>query len=275
MTRQAAADAFWHGLRALADAPAARPREPLWLGAPGEVIGSIEPGLAQRMAAAGLPIAAAALPNVAGGAGWCVATCGAAPADATLACIARWLQAEGVVSRWRDELLTVTDSHGMPRGRIERAAVRPLGIATRAVHLIGVTPDDRVWVQQRAHDKATDPGRWDTLMGGLQVAGEADLATLERETWEEAGLRLTDLQYLRATGHLTVRRPVAEGYLVEHTQIFAAIVPSHLVPVNHDCEVVRFECLNAQTLAARLAQGAFTLEAALILGQFTGFVPTR
>ncbi len=268
MTGETATAAFWHGLRARADASAARPRGALWLGAPGELIGSIEPALAQRMAAAGLPIAAA-------GEGWCISADSEAPADASLARIARWLLAEGLVSRWRDELLTVIDAHGMPRGRIERAAVRPLGIATRAVHLIGQATDGGVWVQQRALDKATDPGQWDTLMGGLQAAGEADLATLERETWEEAGLRLTDLQCLRATGRLTVRRPVAEGYMIEHIEVFAATIPFGLVPANRDGEVARFECLDAQALAERIESGEFTLEAALILGAFTGRAPTR
>jgi len=42
--------------------------------------------------------------------------------------------------------------------------VRTLGIATQAVHLVGTTPGGSVWVQQRAFDKAVDPGLWDTLM---------------------------------------------------------------------------------------------------------------
>ena len=66
--------------------------------------------------------------------------------------------------------------------------MRPLGITTHAVHLVGWTPDGAVWVQQRAHDKATDPGLWDTTMGGLVTAGESIAATLMRETEEEAGL---------------------------------------------------------------------------------------
>ncbi|MES2100742.1 MAG: NUDIX domain-containing protein [Pseudomonadota bacterium] len=248
--------AVWQALKARADAPPARPRDALWLAA--AQIGSIEPALAIAMQAATLPI-------VADAAGWRIA---AEPdADAALARIARWLQREGLGSTWRDELLVVTDTAGTARARIERAAVRPLGIATRAVHLVGLAPGGGVWVQQRAFDKATDPGLWDTLMGGLQAAGESDAQTLERETWEEAGLRVADLCDLRSVGRVVVRRPVTDGYMVEYIEVVVAIVPDGLTPTNQDGEVARFECLARPALRARIERGEFTLEAALILAE--------
>ena len=107
----------WEALKARADAPPALPRDALWLA--DMQIGSIEPALAAAMRAATLPIAADA-------SGWRIA---AAPdADAALARIAHWLQREGLGSTWRNELLAVTDTAGASRARIERAAVRPLGI---------------------------------------------------------------------------------------------------------------------------------------------------
>ncbi len=246
--------AVWLSLKARADAPPARPRDALWLA--DAQIGSIEPALAAAMRAATLPIAVDAL-------GWRIA---AEPdADAALALIARWLHREGIGSTWRSELLAVADTAGTSRARIERAAVRPLGIATRAVHFVGLTRDGAIWVQQRALDKATDPGLWDTLMGGLQAADESDAQTLERETWEEAGLRVADLCDLRAAGRIIVRRPVADGYMVEHIEVFVAIVPDGLTPINQDGEVARFECLDRPALRARIERGEFTLEAALIL----------
>ena len=234
----------------------AKPRDPLWLA---EVqIGSIEPALARSLVAAELPIAV-------GAAGWRIV---AEPdGDAALGRIAHWLHREGLGSKWRDELLAVTDAAGTPRARIERAAVRPLGIATRAVHLVGFANDGGIWVQQRAFDKATDPGLWDTLMGGLRSADETDAQTLERETWEEAGLRIAELRDLHSAGRLTVRRPVADGYMVEHIEIFAAIVPDGVTPTNQDGEVARFECLDRSVLQAHIERGVFTLEAALILAE--------
>jgi 8-oxo-dGTP pyrophosphatase MutT (NUDIX family) len=217
-------------------------------------IGSVEPDLAQALVAAGLPLRA-------GDGGWRID----GAADASLAAIARWLHGQGIGSRWRGELLAVTDEQGRSVAAVERAVVRPLGIVTHAVHLVGVTPAGAVWVQRRALDKATDPGLWDTLMGGLVVAHEAVPETLERETWEEAGLRLDALHDLAGRGRVTVRRPVPDGYMVERVEVFVATVPDGVVPANRDGEVERFECLAPDALGARLRADAFTLEAALVL----------
>jgi len=242
--------------RAAADVEPPRLRRPLLLAiAPDrtEPIGSIEPEIADRIAGAGLALSASA-------AGYVVAT----PVDASLAAIARWLHENGLAAPWRDELLAVAG--GRVLGRVERAAVRVLGLATEAVHLIGVAAGDTTWVQQRALSKATDPGRWDTLMGGQVAAGESIAATLARETMEEAGLALGDLRDLERCPPITIRRPVAEGYMVERIEVFRAVVPEAVAPVNRDGEVERFDRLDRQALIARLVAGEFTLEATLILG---------
>jgi 8-oxo-dGTP pyrophosphatase MutT (NUDIX family) len=246
-------------LRERADIAPARPRDPLWLAAPQAQIGSVEPALAERLRGAGLPLRAA-------DAGWWIE----GEADAALARIAQWLYEQGLASRWRNELLAVDDAQGTPVARIERAAVRPLGITTHAVHLIGRSAEGHHWVQQRALDKSTDPGLWDTLMGGLVSADEHIEQTLERETWEEAGLRLSQLDALRAHGRVTVRRPLREGYMVEHIHIFEATLKPGAVPVNQDGEVAQFECVSPAALRQRLLDDAFTLEAALVLAQAGG-----
>ena len=239
---------------AAADLPPAVPRAPLWLD--GHAVGSIEPALAARLVDAGLPLAASD-----DGLGWRIA----GPADASLATIAHWLHEQGLSARWRDERLAVTSANGSALAAVERAVVRVLGITTRAVHLVGFAPDGRVWVQQRAFDKSVDPGRWDTLMGGQVSAGESIEQTLERETHEEAGLAIVDLMDLRRTDRITVRRPVVEGYVVEHIEVFEATVPAALAPCNQDGEVERFECLPLAAVHDWLGADAFTLEATLIL----------
>ena len=243
-------------LRERADTPPLRPRDTLRLAQARAEIGSVEPALAQRLADAGLL-------RSDGAAAWLIDD----PADAALARIAAWLREAGVASRWRDELLAVTDAAGKVHAAIERAAVRPLGITTHAVHLVGRHADGRWWLQQRALDKATDPGLWDTLMGGLVAGHETLLQTLERETWEEAGLHVAELQQLADRGQLRVRRPVAEGYMVERIWIWEAVVPAALQPVNQDGEVQRFECVDDTMLREWLVAEAFTLEAALVLAQ--------
>ncbi len=249
-----AADWLQRARRAAVAQPVA-PRAALMLQSHEGPIGSIEASLAERLAAAGLSIASR-------DAAWVIA----APAQASLAATARWLHAAGVCSRWRDELLPIRDLGGTTIASVERSVVRALGIPTFAAHLVGSKPDGKVWVQQRAFDKATDPGAWDTLVGGLIGAGETTLSALARETMEEAGLELARLEALVHAGRLAVRRPVSDGYMVEDIEVFHAVVPDGLVPVNQDGEVERFDCLDADALRARLAGGTFTLEAALVFG---------
>ena len=241
-------------LQARAARPPARPRDPLRLEAGDVEVGSIEPELGARIASAGLPL------QRAGGA-WCIV----GPADAALARIAVWLDANRLGGRWRDELLAVVAADGRAVAQVERAAARALGLTTRAVHLVGRTAAGDVWVQQRAFDKSTDPGLWDTLMGGLIAAGESSADTLARETLEEAGLALDDLREIEPRGRVTIRRPVVDGYMVEHIEVFEALVPDAVEPVNRDGEVERFERLAGPALLKRLQADAFTLEAALIL----------
>lgn len=178
---------------------------------------------------------------------------------------------------WRDEQLAVTNAQGVPLGSVERGAVRALGIATRAVHLVGRSPDGRFWVQQRSFTKSNDPGQWDTLMGGMVSAQDSVDTALVRETWEEAGLHVAALGDVVFGGSITVTRPSGNegppfeeartlgiGYLVETTDWFQATVPDGMKPINQDGEVVQFELLDAQALRVRLERDEFTLEAALI-----------
>ncbi|MFZ4710996.1 MAG: hypothetical protein ACOYMH_14280, partial [Zwartia sp.] len=96
--------------------------------------------------------------------------------NALLALVAVTLRQAGCAPGWRNELLDVwpeqpnSPSRALdrqPLGAIERGVVRPLGLLTKAVHLSGWSQDGRLWVARRSLTKATDPGMWDTLVGGL------------------------------------------------------------------------------------------------------------
>ena len=95
--------------------------------------------------------------------------------------LAGLMRRAGIAGAWRNEQLAVRDESGLQIGTIERGAVRPLGIATLAVHLVGQTNDGRFWVQQRAFNKPNDPGKWDTLMGGMVSAVDTVKTALARE----------------------------------------------------------------------------------------------
>nr|HRL52798.1 NUDIX domain-containing protein [Acidovorax temperans] len=125
--------------------------------------------------------------------------------------LAAALRQVGRCGPWRDEQLAVTNAQGAVVGTVERGAVRVLGIATRAVHLVGLAPDGRMWVQRRSLTKPNHPGKWDTLMGGMVSAQDSLHQALARETWEEAGLEVAALTQVVHGGHVDFSRPSREG----------------------------------------------------------------
>ena len=198
-------------------------------------------------------------------------------ASAALAQVAAALRDAGRAPHWRNELLPVCADDGTRVATLERACVRSLGVATRAVHLNGYTPDGRMWLQQRAHNKANDPGMWDTLVGGmiaLEPLGEA----LRRETFEEAGLELAALRSLVRRHSLRFERPVegegwlsdgspSTGWLSETIAVFDAIIPEGMTPENQDGEVAQFRCVSLGELEALLDASVLTMEAALVIAE--------
>jgi 8-oxo-dGTP pyrophosphatase MutT (NUDIX family) len=257
--------AAWQAaLFARADQPPRRARVPLWAGE--GRIGSVEPDLFRAsLPAAAIGASGLVQPMRRGDdEGWCVN----GEPTATLAELALALREAGVAHAWRDEQLAVRDDRGRRCGTVERAVVRPLGIATSAVHLVGRSPDDRHWVQQRSLTKPNDPGLWDTLMGGMIPACDSVRQALERETWEEAGLKLPQLANLRHGGRVTVRRPSGEsccGYVVEDVDWYRCVVPQGVVPANQDGEVAQFRLMGAHEVRQALLRDEFTVEAALVL----------
>lgn len=248
-------------LRSGADLPPHRPRVPLWAGE--GCIGSVEPDLMPQLSLRPGLVAPA---TRAGEDGWLVL----GELTASLHEIAIALRERGWSHTWRDEQLAVTDGLGKVLGSVERAVVRTLGVTTCAVHLVGMAPDGRHWVQQRSLTKPNDPGLWDTMVGGMVPASDSMAQALERETWEEAGLRVDQLEQLRHGGRILTRRPTDSGragYVVEHVDWYRCVVPAGIEPVNRDGEVQQFRLMPPDELAARLEGQQFTTEAALILAQ--------
>lgn len=252
------------GLRASGKLAPARPRLPLLAG--DAVIGSVEPDFLRQISLKPLSDGCEQLSKEeqTGGAAWHLR------GEPTLALgvLAQTLREAGLAHAWRDEQLAVMDADGRRIGSVERAVVRVLGITTAAVHLIGQAEDGRFWVQQRAWSKSNDPGMWDTLMGGMISGADTLASALERETWEEAGLRLEELRNIVHGGHVDIRRPCDDGqgagYVVERIDWYHCTVPDGRVPVNQDGEVERFVLMDADEMLQKMHAGEFTSEAALI-----------
>jgi len=179
--------------------------------------------------------------------------------------VAETLRAHGCLRGWRDELMDISTPDGHI-GVIERAAMRPLGLITRAVHLNAWTPCGQLWIARRALSKSTDPGMWDTLVGGLVSADEDVELGLVRECAEEAGLcpeviaRRTPLRTV-----LRMHRQLPEGYQVEDLLTSTCILPDGTLPVNQDGEVMEITHIPVSDAITRIREGEFTLEAALVI----------
>jgi isopentenyldiphosphate isomerase len=189
--------------------------------------------------------------------------------------IANALREAGHLPRWRNELLAVLADDASQLGVIERAAMRPLGLRTQATHLVAVRNDGRFWLQQRAFNKDTDPGLWDTLAGGLvgtvvqdgrRVNESLRLATC-REAWEEAGVDADLLSQMQVLPRSQINRMVSEGHMVQTNYSFIATLPSDFQPRNLDGEVETFAHFDAQQVTDMIYQGQLALEPAIIMLQ--------
>lgn len=171
----------------------------------------------------------------------------------------------GCLRAWRDELLDVV-GEGEVLGMIERAAIRPLGMLTRAVHLNAWTPDGRLWIALRSGTKTTNPGMWDTLVGGLAVAGETLDSSLLRECEEEAGLlpeHLVERSELRTI--LRMHRRLPEGYQVEDVLVSECVLDSSVPMKNQDGEVDEIRAITLEEAWQYVLDGLFTIEAELVV----------
>jgi 8-oxo-dGTP pyrophosphatase MutT (NUDIX family) len=186
--------------------------------------------------------------------------------NALLAELAVSLKTANCLRGWRNELLDITTAAGNTIGALERAASRPFGIRTSAVHLNAWTPTGKIWIARRALNKATDPGMWDTLVGGLACTGESLDQALVRECGEEAGLDPDDILARSSLRNiLRIHRRLPEGYQVEDILVSDCILPAHITPANRDGEVSEITSVAADEALRMVAGGAFTLEAALVI----------
>lgn len=195
--------------------------------------------------------------------------------SADLAELARRLHQEGCIPKWRDELLDVwCDDHAV--GAIERGAVRSLGLLTRAVHLNAWNTRGELWIARRALNKPTDPGMWDTLVGGLVGHQEPDDLALVRETQEEAGLSAQEIARRGPIRSIyRMQRRVNEGFQYEEVLTSDCVLADDVTPQNQDGEVMDIICLPVVDIEVMLRDGAFTLEASIVITESLLGQPVR
>jgi 8-oxo-dGTP pyrophosphatase MutT (NUDIX family) len=180
----------------------------------------------------------------------------------------------GLVRAWRDETFAIPDPATLETLALtERAAARFWGTLTFGAHATGFVrgADGRpaaLWIAQRSPHKATDPGRFDNLIGGGVPAGQTPAEALVREGFEEAGLDAGALACARPAGVLRLTRDIAEGFQHEWLYSFDVELPPGLVPLNQDGEVAGFTLMPVAQAAALAGGDDMTVDAALVTLDF-------
>jgi 8-oxo-dGTP pyrophosphatase MutT (NUDIX family) len=168
------------------------------------------------------------------------------------------LAAEGFVPGWRNERYLIEGLF-----EIERAAARPFGLTTRAVHVNGVV-GARMWLARRSASKPIDPNLLDNLVGGGIGAGFSLEETLVKEAWEEAGIPAELARAARRASSMSILREVPEGVQSERIDAYDLELPESFQPKNQDGEVSEFMLLPF----AEVASLEMTYEAGLVARDF-------
>lgn len=179
----------------------------------------------------------------------------------------RWRQAEWL-NGWRDENFLARHLDGSAFFELERAAFRPLGLTSHAVHLNGLTRSASgevcMWLGRRSPFKAVDPNRMDNMVGGGVAAGESIDLARARESWEEAGLPAELVQQAEEGGVILAKRPVVRGLHCEWLHVYDLWLDPLLAPHNQDGEVAEHLCVPLATVESLIVQQRFMIDAALV-----------
>ena len=189
---------------------------------------------------------------------WTAAARSAALQDALLA-----LRARGCLPGWRGEAFAFCpDGSDTALFQAERAGFYFLGMRSDAVHVNGFTADAGMWIARRSASKAVDPGLLDNLCAGGVSAGESLLATVTRELYEEAGIRLRPDHGLQPAGRVVVGRIRDGGWHTERLHVYNLLLAGGEKPVNRDGEVQEFRRVGAAEVSQWVRAHAFTPDAA-------------
>jgi isopentenyl-diphosphate delta-isomerase type 1 len=156
------------------------------------------------------------------------------------------------------EIFQLVDENGKPTGSASRAECHGNpALIHLVVHLHVFDPRGKLFLQRRALTKDTNPGKWDTSVGGHVIAGEAVEHALLREAREELGIDASGARrlygYLYHSGQFetefadcfslvyrgdirTDPEEIAEGRFFDFKEIDALLGTGALTPM-FECEL--------------------------------------
>lgn len=150
-----------------------------------------------------------------------------------------------------DEMLTrVTDDDSLVLGPVSRRLCHgDPALVHRSVHVLVLSPEGALLLQKRSLAKDTQPGKWDTSVGGHVGFGQTYEEAARREAEEELGLVLGPLEFLYCS---RIRNAVES----ENIATFLEVSAGPFTPSPEEIDAIRF--WNRADIEASLGQGVFT-----------------
>ena len=131
--------------------------------------------------------------------------------------------------------------------KLDRKLVEYLGIRGYGVHLIAYIKKKnsyKLWVPKRNKNKLASPSKFDNSVAGGVRAGEGIFSALEREAYEETGLKKKQLNNVKLVGTLNYNWKNSPYTLRRDTlYLFDLEVDDKFKPQCSDGEVEKFELM--------------------------------
>ncbi len=150
-----------------------------------------------------------------------------------------------------DDWLEVFDEAGQPRGKARRGDCHGNpALIHRTVHVIVTDSGGRLLLQKRPLHKDTQPGKWDTAVGGHVDPGEDYEQAARREMTEELGVpRDLPLEYV-------CDRKIRNDFESENVRVFGVRYDGPFRPDPDEIDRLRFWDLDE--LGRTIGTGLFT-----------------
>lgn len=149
-----------------------------------------------------------------------------------------------------EEMLVQVDENDRVLGPVARKLCHGNPkIIHRSVHVLVFHPDGSLLLQKRSLSKDTQPGKWDTSVGGHVGFGQSYEEAARREAEEELGLLLGELEFLYPS---RIRNAVESENI--HTYLHISAGP--FTPCADEIDAIKF--WSRAEIEAALGTGVFT-----------------